>query len=174
MLAEIIGLFLIVWLLLSVLNQFSFSFFETVAQHDKWALLPRWTFFAPNPGCTDFRVVYRTFDELDQPSAWREVPMVRKRVWSDAIWCPDKRAAKALIDLTMAFRFVRRKFDDPTMLITTIPYIALVHYLDRLLHFDQSAKSWQFMIIQTHGIITESGPDIPDILVRSQVHHVRP
>jgi hypothetical protein len=169
MLAELIGLFLTVWLLLSILNQFSFSFIKKITQHDKCALLPRWTFFAPNPGCTDFRLVYRTFDEQELPSAWKEVCMVRERAWSDAIWNPDKRLLKAVVDLAQALLAIRRTYDDPTVLITSFPYVVLAHYLDCQPRLDPSAKSWQFMVIQTHGVFTESSPDL---LIRSKVHNV--
>jgi len=168
MLAGFIGFFLIVWLFLSVLNQFSFPFMNAVTQYDRWALLPRWTFFAPNPGCTDFRLVYRTFDAQDQPSPWREVSMVRERALLDAIWNPDKRRSKALVDLTQALLLARRKCDEPAVLMTSFSYVAIAHYIDRLPRLQESAQSWQFLVLQTHGIFAES---TPDILIRSGVHN---
>jgi len=169
MLAVIIGTVLVVWLLLSILNQFSFPFFKNaVAQYDRWLLLPKWTFFAPNPGCTDYRLLYRDFNDREQPSQWREVPMVRKRAWADAIWNPDKRLSKGLFDLAQSLMIIRQDYDNPAVLMTSIPYVALAHYVEWLPR-DQPVKSRQFMIVQTHGIFASSGPDV---LMHSGVHDV--
>jgi len=169
MLAVIIGALLFICFLFSILNQFSFPFFRrAIAQHDRFMLLPKWTFFAPNPGCTDYRLLYRDYDEDEQPSKWEEVMSVRRRSWSDAIWNPDKRSSKGLFDLGQALLIISQEINDPRVLMTTVPYIALAHYIDSLPH-QSSVKYRQFVIVQTHGIFTESAPDV---LISSGMHRV--
>jgi len=169
MLAGIIGSVLVVWLVLSILNQFSFSFFRrAIAQHDKCLLLPKWTFFAPKPGCTDLRLLYRDFDEREQPSVWMEVRTVRRRALSDAIWHPDKRLSKGLFDLGQSLMLIREEYDNPTVLMTSVPYVALARYVECLPR-DASVKYRQFMLAETHGIFVSAGPNL---LMRSGIHNV--
>lgn len=164
----IIGTVLLTLLLLSALNQFSFSFMKKVAEYDRWLLLPQWTFFAPNPGCTDYRLLYRDLDEQKQPFEWREIPLVRRRSYWDGVWNPDKRRSKCLFDLTQTVVIIRQEYDNPAVTMTSIPYLALAHYVDRE-PLQPGAKFRQFIVVQTHGIFTEAGPEP---LLRSEVHSV--
>lgn len=165
----IIAGLLLVWLLFSFLNQFDFAFFKkSIAAHDRCFLLPRYTFFAPNPGCTDYRLLYRDFASDDQPSGWKEILIVRKRSWVDAVWNPEKRLSKGLFDLSQALLMVRREFEDPAVLMTSVPYVALAHYVDCLPR-EQSVKYRQFMVAQSHGYFAETAPET---LVISGVHNV--
>ncbi|MGE5322718.1 MAG: hypothetical protein ACM3SW_07645 [Actinomycetota bacterium] len=165
----IVGGLLLIWFVLSVLNQFDLTFFKnSVAAYDRFLLLPRYTFFAPNPGCTDYRLLYRDFGYDNQPSPWQEVLIVRKRSWLDAVWNPEKRLSKGLFDLTQAMLIIRREYKDPAVLMTSVPYIALAHYVECLPH-KTPVKYRQFMIAQSHGYLTETAPET---LATSGVHSV--
>jgi len=169
MFAGLIGVLLLAWFLLSILNQFSFAFMaKFAAGYDRWLLLPRWTFFAPNPGCTDYRLLYRDFDDREQASEWSEVPLVRRRGHWDAIWNPDKRRSKGLFDLAQSLLILRHEHDNPAVAMTSIPYVALAHYVDCLPR-GPGVKYRQFIIVQTHGIFADAGPEL---LMHSGVHRV--
>jgi hypothetical protein len=168
MLLALTEFFLIVLFVLSIFNQFSFRFLSRLALYDKFLLLPKWTFFAPNPGCEDYRLLYRDFDATEQPSTWQEVCTVRKRTWSDAFWNPNKRLSKALFDLTQSLSIIRKSCDKPAILMTSIPYVALVHYINCLPR-GQSVKYRQFMVVQSHGIFADSPPEM---LIQSEIHSV--
>ena len=141
---------------------------KKVAEYDRWLLLPQWTFFAPNPGCTDYRLLYRDLDEQKQPFEWREIPLVRRRSYWDGVWNPDKRRSKCLFDLTQTVVIIRQEYDNPAATMISIPYLALAHYVDRE-PAHPGAKFRQFMVVQTHGIFTETGPEP---LLRSEIHSV--
>src|SRR5690348_12432463 len=55
----LIALFFLGWFILSILNQFGFAWFDKITRHDHFSLLPLWTFFAPNPGQSDYHLIYR-------------------------------------------------------------------------------------------------------------------
>jgi hypothetical protein len=169
MLAWIVGAVLLLWLICSAVNQFSLKWFSKhVTQYDHFMLLPRWTFFAPNPGCTDYRLLYRNYDEDERPSEWCEVPVVRRRSLLDALWNPDKRRSKGIYDLVQSLMQIRRDIDEPAVLMTSIPYVALAHFIDQLPR-DENVQRRQFIIVQTHGIYAHAGPDV---LITSGVHLV--
>lgn len=122
----IVGAVLLFWLVLSAINQFSFAFFnKLVARYDHVMLMPRYTFFAPNPGSTDYRFLVRDYHGEDKPCPWQEIPIVRKRSLRDAFWNPDKRRSKGLFDLVQSLIMIHREYEDPAVLMTSIPYIAL-------------------------------------------------
>jgi hypothetical protein len=169
MLSFVIGTLLCVWFLLSVLNQFSFSFInKTMARLDRLYLLPVWTFFAPNPGCTDYRLVYRDIISPELPSSWNEIPLVQERKCIDAFWNPDKRRSKAVFDLVQSLLIFRSKNPDSAAVMISLPYIALLHYVGHLPRRGD-VKYRQFMIVQTHGIFTDANLEI---LMRSEIHSV--
>jgi hypothetical protein len=168
MLAFVIGTVLGLWLLLSILNQFPLPFMRAIATYDRWFLLPVWTFFAPNPGSTDYRLVYRDFDRDETPSPWIEIPLVRRRAPLDAVWHPDKRRSKGIFDLGQHLLVLRHTYGDSAAIAATFPYVALLHYVDRLPR-DGDVRYRQFMLVQTHG--QYAGAD-PDILLRSEIHSV--
>jgi len=166
--AFVIGTVLGVWLLLSILNQCSLSFMKAIGRYDRCFLLPVWTFFAPNPGSTDYRLVYRDFDRHEVPSPWSEVPLVRRRRGLDALWHPDKRRSKGVFDLGAHLLQLRHKHGGSAATMATFPYVALLHYVDGLPR-NGEVRYRQFMIVQTHGQFSDADPDV---LVCSEVHSV--
>jgi hypothetical protein len=167
--AIVIGIGLLLWLILSAIHQFSFDCInKLVGRYDRFMLMPRYTFFAPNPGSTDYRLLIRDFRSENEPSAWQEIPLVRKRSLLDAFWNPDKRRSKGLFDLAQSLMQVRRESENPSVLMTSVPYIALLHFIDRLPR-EGTVRQRQFMVVQTYGIYPQSGPEV---LITSGVHNV--
>jgi len=167
---ELIGIVLLILFVLSILNQFSFPFFRSfIARYDHFMVLPKWTFFAPHPGCTDYRLLYRDYDDQEQPSEWREIPLVRKRAWLDALWNPDKRLSKGIFDLAQSLILIRQTHESLAVTMTSTPYVALAHYVNSL-PYAKSTHYRQFMIAQSHGMFPKTAPEI---LMCSGVHCVR-
>ena len=60
------------WLCISVVLQFRPKGIISLKQYDFFALLPRWTFFAPRPEISDYCVLYRDRMWTGELSPWRK------------------------------------------------------------------------------------------------------
>lgn len=156
------------WLLVSVIAQLRrvrrtnplIKAVSWLKWRDYCALIPSWSFFAPNPGTSDYRLLYR--DKLcdEQYTAWKEVefpsdPLIR---W---VWNPGKRAKKALVDMCSSLMsMASRDLKKPSkMVYISVPYITLLTYVSRQPRSPLSEHT-QFMIAATFGRHEPKGPEI--------------
>jgi len=89
------------WFAASVVHQFSYAWWHRLARIDILNLLPRWTFFAPNPGRTDFHIICRDI-RGDLPGEWYNLfafPRPNHLRW---LWNPHRFVAKAVSDAIAA------------------------------------------------------------------------
>lgn len=88
-----------IWFVVSVVAQVHNKRLNRLRRLDHFSLIPLWTFFAPNPGKSDYHLIYR--DELDDGSltAWTEIPLTHRRTWLTSLWNPTKRETKVLADI---------------------------------------------------------------------------
>jgi hypothetical protein len=115
---------------------------------DSVGVFPGFSFFAPNPGNRDFHIVYRvTID--GQVGLWHDPLRLGARSALTAVWNPQKRVRKAIIDISgaLAAEAHRRGRDDP-LLIASIPYILLLHYVSSLVA-ESDATHVQFAVLAT-------------------------
>ncbi|HSY48346.1 MAG TPA: hypothetical protein VLC46_06015 [Thermoanaerobaculia bacterium] len=154
-----------VWLLLTCLTQKEGPVNSAVRRWDPLSLLPRWTFFAPNPGTTDHHLLYR--DRIDEHTLthWREIPLSESRSLLGAFWNPGKRNKKALTDAANTLLLFTRTISLPG-LKTTLPYIALMNYVSAIPRSHMS-EATQFLVLDSFGYITETEPRL---VVRSEFH----
>src|SRR5437763_816434 len=131
--AAVVTVVLTIWFVLSVLGQFDWKIVRSIRSWDPFGLIPRWTFFAPRPGVTDYHLVYQTFVG-DKPRPWREEVLSDPRTLRSAVWNPQKRNRKALVDSVRAFTRMARNLDADTLwqLQYTIPYIAVLSHLTEI------------------------------------------
>lgn len=94
-------------------------------------IIPTWSFFAPNPGTFDFRLLCRDHLVDDSVTAWREI-----RVYSDfrpataAIWNPGQRRKKALFDVAQELSAGASAWDsNPGLIKLSVPYLLLLTYV---------------------------------------------
>src|ERR1035438_8015564 len=127
--APLIVFILSAWCLLSVLNQLPLAMNERVRQLDFFHLVPRWTFFAPNPGISDYHLVYRIKRQTDEFDAWQEIHWLGGRNWFSCVWNPTKRRCKLQLDATMAIMSLYRQNAalEEGALVLTIPYLLLLN-----------------------------------------------
>lgn len=86
------------WFLASIPTQFRWRWWESLSRHDALGLLPRWTFFAPNPGRHDLHLLVR--DWIDgEPSPWREFERLPPPPLVRALWNPGRFARKTITDV---------------------------------------------------------------------------
>jgi hypothetical protein len=87
-----------VWFALSIPAQFHSKKFDEYRRFDVFHLIPNWTFFAPNPGCTDYHVIFRDRRPDASVTDWDETPLIPARSRWSFLWNPDKRETKVLAD----------------------------------------------------------------------------
>ena len=140
------------WFVLTVLNQFGFKWFRRIKRHDILGLLPIWTFFAPNPGQSDYHCVYR--DRLDNNSftEWNEIGLTEARRSYSFIWNPEKRSKKVLSDLVhMIVRYiVQRQGKVGAEIILSTPYLVFLNVIMQQ-PAPSEAVARQFVILETYG-----------------------
>lgn len=156
------------WLLASTICQFNILRLEKVFRRmDYFSLLPRWSFFAPNPGVTDYHLLYRDKNQEDECGRWYEYKISSRRTLLGAVWNPKKRTKKALSDTVQTL--VRSSSQmRPGEYKTSLCYIALVNFIASLPR-NTDSKATQFMIMQSYGHYTEQDPKM---LFRSEFHKI--
>lgn len=161
--------FLSALLIASALYQFKFKWMLPIIQRDVFHLLPKFTFFAPNPGHTDYHLLYRDSLADTTLTEWIEVPLAQERTLLAAFWNPQKRFSKSTLDLTQALITSGSKsVEDDNALILSIPYLLLLNYVTSLARPSMS-RARQFVIFQSHGFFPTKEPDL---LIRSGLHEL--
>lgn len=147
MTAAIAGLF-VLWLMLTVAYQFDAPA-RKLARWDIFRLLPRWTFFAPNPGHHDLHLLYR--DMLGgRCGPWQEVDLAGDASVIPVLWNPGKRIAKILWDSWGSIQYLTGKLEMPADRIQlTAGYLVLLNMASRP---NRSAGvERQFAIVRSTG-----------------------
>lgn len=162
-----VGSVFAVWFILSVINQFGFRWFDHMLEIDYFSLIPYWTFFAPNPGQTDYHLVYRDRLPDGSTTSWREVVLTEPRGLISFIWNPKKRSKKVLSDVAMSIaRIVRTDPRTEQFVIVSFQYLLILNYLTKSLPAPAGVER-QFAIVETAGFFRE-GP--PSVVLRSDFH----
>lgn len=162
----------ICWLLLTVGNQFPGSATRRIRSLDVLNIVPKWTFFAPRPGQTDIHLLYRSVSDTHCHGQWREVyPVTIRRGWT-AVWNPEKRRRKAIVDLANRLMQAASESKDTNRIIIGIPYLAflnLVSGLDASGHTPLQMR--QFALVASEGPYSVAAPRL---LARSDLHITAP
>jgi hypothetical protein len=162
----LLGGVLSAWWALSAVFQLSDRMQLWLGRYDMFGLLPCWSFFAPNPGTTDYRLVYRDLNAEGDASAWLEAPLLSGSSFR-FIWHPEKHRAKALTDLIqILFRTSAELDDEIGKLALTWPYIAILAHVTSLPKRDRSLRR-QFAVVSTTG---HAAPRKLSLLFVSSVH----
>jgi hypothetical protein len=113
---------------------------------DVFCLLPIWTFFAPNPGTTDTRLLWREALGSGHFGPWHELSPPRSSLWR-AVWNPERRVQKAIAD---AGGLLAQGVGESESAILTIPYLLLLNYVAAQTG-SPHAIARQFVVVQTSG-----------------------
>ncbi|GAA3673056.1 hypothetical protein GCM10023081_09270 [Arthrobacter ginkgonis] len=143
--------FLCFWFGVSAFHQFRPHRWTRLMGHDVLGLIPRWSFFAPNPGRHDIHLVFRDWI-LDEPTEWQELDLGSLNSWTRWIWHPERYASKAVADaaggLSMASAAARETGARTVMLST--PYLRLLSWaMSQPVPPDSTAR--QFAVIASQG-----------------------
>ena len=164
--------FLTTWLLISALCQIQ-SISEWFSPYDPIGLIPRWTFFAPNPGTHDHHIVYRPcdreidvstqqdwLDQKDSISDWKQIIAASETGHVLLFfWNPNRRISKTISDAVGNINRIAAKFPE----MEKYSYV-LVEYLI-ILNFIQTnvtspGKKVQWAIVRTQGFSRQTAPTI--------------
>lgn len=162
------------WLILTCFNQFhSDRVKQRLARIDILRLLPVWTFFAPNPGVSDFNLLYRAKGKSGKISPFHNIPLNGDKNILNAVWNPRKRIQKAIGDFVQEIRRVviseEITAENQHFLKLTFGYIVILHYCANLSKSMEDIESVQFSIIETFGHF--EGRE-PRLVINSDFHYL--
>lgn len=158
------------WFAASVVHQFRRSWWERVARIDTLNLLPRWRFFAPNPGRHDILLVYRDWIG-DEPQPWQEVTAPRSRRRWRWFWNPSRYPRKAVHDLANGLLPLAATAGESRTLLLTLPYIGLLAFVMSQPVRHPQASQRQFALVRVQGFGSERRIDVPFV---SETHRLSP
>lgn len=169
--AYVVASVLVAWFILITLTQLPEHWCPSLLkplQHDRFHLLPKWNFFAPNPGTQDYHVFMRAFDSSGVPGEWREHYPVEDRSFTSSFWNPKKRYRKTIADLVQIANLTTANTDGPcdAALILSVSYLAFLNSVSAELRV-QGAHACQFAIFQSEGKFVDR---VGDLVFRSNVH----
>ena len=137
-------------LVASALNQLKLRQWERYAgRWDRWAVLPHFAFFAPEPGHAGTHLVLRDRGE-DGWTGWHEVPLSPRTRWR-FVWNPARYERKALQDLLSGIARDAQEIDDAGALTLTSCYLGLAAWADAQPPTAPGATERQFAVLQTVG-----------------------
>jgi hypothetical protein len=126
-----------------------FRWAEWLKAHDACAYIPTWTFFAPNPGVHDTRVLWREQLPGGAVGPWHEMDPPRAGLLR-AVWNPGKRARKGVSDCaSIVVRAIGRDESSPLPMIG-LPYLMIVQHMEGLAG-SPLGHARQFSVIDTQG-----------------------
>ena len=164
----VVGAF-ITWFALTVANQFDYPWVQALKAYDFFDLLPKWTFFAPNPGTSDYHLLYRGMDVAGGLSPFKEISLLSRKHLVAAFWNPGQRRKKVLSDLVMDLhRLCWSDSVDENNIKTTLSYVAILNFLTSIPK-QAHIKSVQFAILTSEGF---EGSDNPKLVICSEFHNV--
>jgi len=162
-----------IWFLLTILCQFRDTRMSAFIRNtiDIFGLIPLWTFFAPNPGKSDYHLLYR--DKIDEQTngEWLEVDITEERSFWSWCWNPEKRDKKILSDviqnLVSSIPYYKSA-NGYDLLMFSMPYLIVLHAVS---HCDCKRPSTQrqFMLAETSGYLQETSPAVILLSVFHQI-----
>lgn len=151
--------FLSFWLLVSLLFQTKrVRFVDVLKRHDHFAMIPAWSFFAPNPGTSDIHLLYR--DKLIDGNVtyWKQIRWETNAV--RVVWNPHKRLQKGISDMaTDVQRYASGNLKHGERVLVHPGFIALLNYVSRLQH-TPFAEFTQFCIARSFGAHSEERAEL--------------
>jgi hypothetical protein len=117
--------------------------------HDACACIPSWTFFAPNPGVTDARLLWREQLVDSTVSPWHEVVPPHGGLLR-ALWNPTKRARKAVTDSGPMVVSLAARNPGSKLPMLSLPYLMIVQHVTALPGSPLSVAR-QFAVVRTQG-----------------------
>lgn len=138
-----------------------------VKERDPCYYLPTWTFFAPDPGVMDTRLVWRERLVDGTIGPWHEAVApcggVRR-----ALWNPTKRARKVIFDLGRMLESRAQRSEDSELSMLSLPYLIILQHVVGL-PVSPLGAARQFALLKTQGA-DDDGDGLFELLFVSVWH----
>jgi hypothetical protein len=120
---------------------------QTLKYNDLAAFIPAWTFFAPNPGTTDTRILWREMLFGGSISPWHEV-LPPNNGPLRPVWNPTKRQRKLITDVGPMVLCLAHTNPKSEYTLISLPYLIILH---RVMSLPASpiVCARQFLVVQT-------------------------
>jgi hypothetical protein len=139
------------WLVITLLAQHS-RFQPFINAFNALHIIPRWTFFAPNPGVRDYHLVIRDRCSDGCVTGWKSVPVYSPRPRFGYLWNPQKRSSKIMNDAVQAIKLLSKRENIGAAGIPfTAPYLLLLYYAAHAVPPEPDAIEFQIAIIESTG-----------------------
>jgi hypothetical protein len=130
------------------------KFKHWVKNRDPCYYIPTWTFFAPNPGVTDVRLLWREQLVDGVVGPWHELERPSQGILR-GLWNPAKRTRKVVYDCRRRLQAARER-DQDELFMLSLPYLLILRHVVDLPASPLSA-SRQFVLVETQGADDEDG-----------------
>lgn len=147
------------WFVLTIAVQTRGGLSRYISRFDRLNLIPKWSFFSPDPGASNYHFVYRYRDDETPASPWLEVNLSPRGILS-TVWNPRKHYRESMVELFQLLAITTA--DHPAeRLQFTQPYIVLLGVARKHLGASLSARSfYQFALVETRGPSEASEPRV--------------
>lgn len=157
-----------VWFLLTIAFQRNNELRRLTIQFDRFTLVPKWSFFTPDPGASNYHFVYRSRNDESSVSPWLELNL-SPRGMRFAIWNPRKRYREGMIELFQLLALFSLN-NSAERLQFTAPYVILLNIARTRLEGSLASHAfYQFALVETRG---PSGASVPRVRFYSLTHPV--
>jgi hypothetical protein len=157
-----------VWFLLTIAFQKNNKVSRVTTRFDRFNLVPKWSFFTPDPGASNYHLVYRSRDDKVNVSPWLELNLSPRGILFP-IWNPRKRYREGMIELFQLLALASANHSAERLQFTA-PYIILLDVARKRLGGSLSSQAfYQFALVETRG---PSGASVPCVRFYSLTHPV--
>ena len=155
----ILSSFFLIWLVIIAITQIPSKLSSYINDIDYFSLIPSWTFFAPEPGVTHYHLLTRIKLKPGDFTPLAVELITENRTTTHAIWNPEKRKHKILIDIVQVLARLIIIEDNQDLFLTT-PYLLVLNYISQIHKIQYRGKHIQFVIVETKGFQPAEEPNI--------------
>lgn len=152
----LLQILLLLYVLLTILNQFNCLWMHRLNQRYLLGLIPTWTFFAPKPGMHDFRIAYRCFLNDDDCTPLHPVfENFFSRSHLSFVWNPNKRLKKAVFDAGVELAGLieeNSKNNNKYCIELSMPYILILSYISSLPEVKMYCRIQFVVLLSTYTV----------------------
>jgi hypothetical protein len=149
----------ILWMIGTVLRQLPYSGAKRLLTYDWIGIFPLWSFFAPQPGGSDFHLLYRDQIREGENTGWMEHFKDSPRGRWAWVWNPDRRLRKALLDIAQELAIDQASGVSRQAIVLSVPYLALLNFVSNVPR-SFPATGTQFAVMMSDGAIHDQHPKV--------------
>jgi len=142
--------FFVAWLAATILYQFP-PLARALSRIDIFRMLPKWTFFAPNPGQHDLHLLCRDRTREGVLTDWQEAVCIDASLGVPGLWNPEKRVPKVLWDCWASLQhFLAQQSFSPENIQVSGGYLVLLNAALRAPKTSDALER-QFTLVRSTG-----------------------